>query len=132
MSEDSDLYKEIMEYVSSRLERQKEWQGKADDPDNPTDRRKIYAKLAEDEAANSKRVANMLVILVDINKVLDQKFIDTEKDKSLYIHWLQINRVKEAAEVLDRVALTMEDVVKELDKTQLTRNGGAHSTTPGR
>ena len=58
----------------------------------------------------------MLVILIDIQEELDQKIFDTAKDKEFYIDMIEAEQVKKASEVLDKVALSMNDVIKELDK----------------
>ena len=116
VAEDGDLYKEVRETVNRQLEKQKKWEGKARDPETPADRREVYKKLARDEAANAKKIANMLVILIDIQEELDQKIFDTAKDKEFYIDMIEAEQVKKASEVLDKVALSMNDVIKELDK----------------
>ncbi len=58
----------------------------------------------------------MLVILIDIQEELDQKIFDTNKDKKFYVDMVIDGQSEKAAEVLDRVAMSMEDVIKELDK----------------
>ena len=117
VAEDGDLYKEVKETLERQLESQKKWEAKARDPAIPEDRRKIYAKLAEDEAANSKKIANMLVILIDINEELDQRVFDTNKAKKFYVDMVDDGQLEKAEEeVLDRVAILMEDVIKDLDK----------------
>ena len=116
VAEDGDLYAEVKETVRRQLDKQKKWEGKARDPDTPAERREIYKKLAKDEAANAKKIANMLVILIDIQEELDQKIFDTNKDKEFYIDMIEAEQVKKAAEVLDKVALSMVAVIQELDK----------------
>ncbi len=130
VAEDGELYKEVKQTVQSQLEKQKKWEGKARDPETPADRREIYKKLAKDEAANAKKIANMLVILLDIQEELDQKIFDTNKDKEFYIDMIEAEQVKKAAEVLDKVAVSMTDVIKELDKLGSPEMQGLYNAPP--
>ena len=130
VADDGALYTEVKETVTRQLEKQKKWEAKARDPDTPADRREIYKKLAKDEAANAKKIANMLVILIDIQEELDQKIFDTNKDKEFYIDMIEAEQVKKAGEVLDKVALSMTDVIKELDKLGSPEMQGLYKKQP--
>ncbi len=116
VAEDGDLYKQVKETTDRQLAKQRKWEGKARDPETAADRREVYKRLARDEAANAKTLANMLIILIEIQEELDQKIFDTNKDKEFYIDMIEAEQVKKAAECLDRVALSMAGVITELDK----------------
>ena len=116
VADDGDLYKEIQSTVSTLLVKQKKWEGKARDPDTKADRRAVYKRLSLTQAENAKKVANYLTILLELQKELGDKIFDIQKDKEFYIDMIEAEQVKKATEVLDSVAISMSDVIGELDR----------------
>ena len=116
VADDGELYIEIQNTVKLQLEKQKKWEAKSRDPETRAERREVYKKLAQKQAENAKRVANYLTILLDLQKELGDKVKDTEKDKIYYIDMIEAELVEKATEVLDKVAISMSDVISELDR----------------